>query len=190
VVKRLETGYYLADNYTKANKMPALTNTKGFTDKQEKFCQEYLIDMNATQAAIRAGFSKKTANEQGSQLLAKLSIKKRIQELADQNAAAAEVTPALVLTVIKETMHRCSQDVRPVIVKGVQAKELDGEGNEHPVYRFDSTGVYRGAELLGRYLTLFTDKTELTGAGGQPIKVISSDASPEEAARLYKEMFR
>lgn len=51
------------------------------TDKQERFCEEYMIDLNATQAAIRAGYSPKTANEQGSQLLAKLSIQNRIAQL-------------------------------------------------------------------------------------------------------------
>jgi phage terminase small subunit len=54
------------------------------TDKQEMFCKEYLIDLNATQAAIRAGYSKKTANEQGSQNLVKLSIQKRIAELKEE----------------------------------------------------------------------------------------------------------
>ena len=47
-------------------------------EKQRRFVDEYLIDLNATQAAIRAGYSVKTANEQGSQLLAKLSIQSEI----------------------------------------------------------------------------------------------------------------
>lgn len=47
----------------------------------ELFCKEYIIDLNATQAAIRAGYSPKTANEQGSQNLAKVSIQERIEEL-------------------------------------------------------------------------------------------------------------
>jgi phage terminase small subunit len=51
------------------------------TDKQERFCQEYMIDLNATQAAIRAGYSEESANEQGSQNLAKLSIQDRLAEL-------------------------------------------------------------------------------------------------------------
>lgn len=51
------------------------------TAKQEKFCNEYLIDLNATQAAIRAGYSEKTAKEQGCQNLTKLNISARIAEL-------------------------------------------------------------------------------------------------------------
>lgn len=49
--------------------------------KQRRFCEEYLIDLNGTQAAIRAGYSERTANEQAAQLLAKLSIKDYIKEL-------------------------------------------------------------------------------------------------------------
>ena len=54
------------------------------TDKQERFCQEYLKDANATQAAIRAGYSEKTANEQGARMLAKVSIKERLKELRSE----------------------------------------------------------------------------------------------------------
>jgi phage terminase small subunit len=151
--------------------MPVFTSTKGFTDKMERFCQEYLIDLNATQAATRAGYSRRTANEQGSQLLAKLSIKQRIEELAKLNAIAAEVTPALVLSTINEAMQRC-------------------KGDEQSGSKFDARGVFRGAELLGRYLSLFTDKTEHTGVVSQKIQIIPPDASPEKAAQVYREIFR
>ena len=51
------------------------------TNKQQAFCEEYLIDLNGTQAAIRAGYSEKTANRIASQLLSKLDIQSAIQEL-------------------------------------------------------------------------------------------------------------
>ncbi|EPJ4017660.1 TPA: terminase small subunit [Klebsiella pneumoniae] len=51
------------------------------TDKQEMFCREYLIDLNATQAAIRAGYSVKTANRIAAKLLSKVDIQNRIAEL-------------------------------------------------------------------------------------------------------------
>lgn len=168
--------------------MTVLTTEKGFTDKMERFCQEYLIDLNATQAAIRAGYSENTANVQGSQLLAKLSIRKRIKELAELNAIAAGITPASVLTTIKETMDRCSQERIPVLSKGIQVKVLDETGKEKPVYKTDSQGVYRGAELLGRYLSLFTDKKEIT-ASVDCTPRITADMSSEEAARAYRELF-
>ena len=71
------------------------------TDKQEMFCKEYLIDLNATQAAIRAGYSKKTANEQGSQNLVKLSIQNRIAELKEQRAKRIEIDSDGVLKELK-----------------------------------------------------------------------------------------
>lgn len=54
------------------------------TDKQDMFCREYLIDLNATQAAIRAGYSVRTANRIAAQNLSKLDIQNRIAELKAQ----------------------------------------------------------------------------------------------------------
>ena len=52
-----------------------------FTPKQQKFCEEYLIDLNATQAAIRAGYSEDTANQQGPRLLVNVGVQAEIQRL-------------------------------------------------------------------------------------------------------------
>lgn len=60
------------------------------TDKQQRFCEEYLIDLNATQAAIRAGYSEKTANEQGAQNLVKLSS--YISELKAEKSKELNIT--------------------------------------------------------------------------------------------------
>lgn len=67
------------------------------SDKQRLFCQEYLIDLNATQSAIRAGYSPKTANEQGAQHLAKLSIQEYIQELMAKRSEETGITAKRVL---------------------------------------------------------------------------------------------
>ena len=60
--------------------------------KQAKFCQEYVIDSNGAQAAIRAGYSPKTAREQASRLLTKVHVRKRIEELHAQSQKRMEVT--------------------------------------------------------------------------------------------------
>lgn len=65
--------------------------------KQEMFCREYLIDLNATQAAIRAGYSAKTANVKGAQLLAIVSIQSRIAELLEARAKQVSADAAYVL---------------------------------------------------------------------------------------------
>lgn len=67
-------------------------NKYDLTDKQVKFCQEYIIDHNGTQACIRAGYSKKSANEQASQHLAKLNIQNYITDLKNNTANKAGIT--------------------------------------------------------------------------------------------------
>jgi phage terminase small subunit len=66
----------------------------GLTPKQERFVLEYLVDLNATQAAMRAGYSKKTAQEQSSRLLSNVmvseAIAKGMQALAKQTGVTAE----------------------------------------------------------------------------------------------------
>lgn len=67
------------------------------TPKQEAFINEYLIDKNATQAAIRAGYSPRTANEQGARLLANVSVRLRVDELLARASEKAGLTAELVL---------------------------------------------------------------------------------------------
>jgi phage terminase small subunit len=65
---------------------------KELTDKQEAFCREYVVDFNGTQAAIRAGYSEKTANEQAARLLANVSISNRVKELREEHSEQLEIT--------------------------------------------------------------------------------------------------
>ena len=62
------------------------------TDKQKRFCKEYLIDLNATQAAIRAGYSEKTANSIASENLAKPDIQNFIKELQNNKSSDLNIT--------------------------------------------------------------------------------------------------
>ena len=95
------------------------------TDKQEMFCKEYLIDLNATQAAIRAGYSKKTANEQGSQNLVKLSIQKRIAELKEERSKRIEIDSDGVLKELKNWAEGDYTELMLLTAK--QIKELSPE---------------------------------------------------------------
>lgn len=67
------------------------------TDKQRRFCEEYLIDFNATQAAIRAGYSEKTAKSQGQRLLTNVDISAYIQKCRDQLSDKTEITAERVI---------------------------------------------------------------------------------------------
>jgi phage terminase small subunit len=125
---------------------------KKLTAKQEMFCKEYLIDLNATQAAIRAGYSEKTAVVIGCENLIKPNIAQCIQELFNERAEKVEISAEYVITSIKSVAERCMQ-AEQVMVQG----EPTGE------YKFDAAGANKSLELLGRHLKLFTDKVELGG---------------------------
>lgn len=67
------------------------------TAKQEAFCREYIIDLNGTQAAIRAGYSEKTAQQQAARLLLNVLVQKRISELKDKRNERTEINSDYVL---------------------------------------------------------------------------------------------
>jgi len=126
------------------------------TPKQEMFCKEYLIDLNATQAAIRAGYSKKTAKTIGGQNLSKLIIAQRIQVLFNKRAERVEIDGDWVLKKLQKVAERCMQE-EAVMVKGDNGMEPTGE------FKFDSSGANKSLELIGKHHKLFTDKLEIDG---------------------------
>ncbi len=86
---------------------------ENMTPKQTRFVAEYLLDHNATQAAIRAGYSEKTANEIGAQNLAKLSIAAAIAEGEAKFAEKHEITQDWLITEFQEN-HRLAREHGPV----------------------------------------------------------------------------
>jgi phage terminase small subunit len=118
------------------------------TPKQQRFVEEYLIDLNATQAAIRAGYSKKNADKIGSQLLGKTRVAASIRDAQEKRTRRTEITADYVLTTIRET---------------VEALLNDREKN--------AANIFKGSELLGKHIKLFTDKHEITGADSGPIQI-------------------
>lgn len=79
------------------------------TPKQEAFVREYLIDLNATQAAIRAGYSPKTANEQGARLLANVSIAAAVAQAKNERAQKCDIDALWVLREAKSTYEAARQ---------------------------------------------------------------------------------
>lgn len=128
----------------------------GMTPKQRRFADEYLVDHVATQAAIRAGYSKRSAHAQGHDLLKKPEIRAYIEAKEAEIAEQCAVDAGYVLSALQETLERCLQR-KPVMVFNrekrsmEQATDENGEG----VWQFDSTGANRSAELLGRHLGVF-----------------------------------
>ena len=80
-------------------------STKGLNDKQAMFCLEYIVGFNATQAAIRAGYSKKTAGAQGHDLLKKPEIQKEIVANVAERAERTKVDADWVLLKAKESFE-------------------------------------------------------------------------------------
>lgn len=139
------------------------------TDKQQAFVNEYLIDLNATQAAIRAGYSEKTANPQGNRLLANVSVADAIAKAKADRSSRTEISQDYVIKTIVETIERCSQ-ARPVYDKSGELVMMETPNGElAPVYKYDATNVLKGAELLGRHLVMFKDKVEHTGKDGEAL---------------------
>lgn len=141
------------------------------TPKQKMFVAEYLTDLNATQAATRAGYSARTANEQGARLLANVSVQSAIQEAMDLRSRRTAITQDYVLTGIQQLVERC-----------IQAEAVtDREGNETGEYRFEAFAALKGYELLGKHLKLFTDKVEHSDA---PITLEHSVPRPAKSATI------
>jgi phage terminase small subunit len=131
------------------------------TPKQERFVQEYLIDLNATQAAIRAGYSVKTAYTIGQKLTKKdEAVKEAIAAAVEERRKKSEITAEYVLTNLKEVVERCLQRAPVVTMKGGQV--TDEEGRD--VWEFNAPGANKALELLGRHLGMFVNRTELSGS--------------------------
>lgn len=150
-------------------------SSKPLNEQQEKFCLEFMKDLNRTQAAIRAGYAKDSARMQGSRLMTYDNVAARIEELCQERAERTKIDADYVLTTIRDTVERCRQ-AEPVMEFDHDSKTMIETGE----YKFEHSGVLKGCELLGKHLKLFTDKTELSGPGGKPIEVKHSTLTDEQ----------
>lgn len=140
------------------------------TEKQKRFCDFYIETGNATQAAIKAGYSKKTANRIATENLSKLVIKQYIDErLAElKNERTADAQEVLeYLTAVMRGKHK--EKTLIGVGEGVQAVvDIDVSEKDR----------LKAAELLGKRHALFTDKVDLQ-TGDIVIKVGEWDADEE-----------
>lgn len=152
--------------------------------RRTRFVKEYLLDQNATRAAIAAGYSEKTARSQGHRLLTKDDIKSQIET---ENAKVNAKLDVTVERIKKELARLAYCDVRSFFNPDGSAKaitELDedsaraiagfemaelftGTGEERAtagyIKKFKLTDKVRALEQLGRHLKMFTDRVELSG---------------------------
>lgn len=165
-----------------------MAKTAKLTEKQQRFVDEYLIDLNATQAAIRAGYSVKTANEQGSQNLAKLSIQQAIAEQMaerskrtgiNQDRVVLELAKiALVkMTDIVDSQGRIKSDASPddlACIESVKYKESESDTGSSVEREVKIASKLKALELLGKHLGMWNDKLDVNIT--QPIVITGEDA--------------
>lgn len=136
------------------------------SEKHELFVMEYLKDLNATQAAIRAGYSEKTAKQQGSRLLTNADIRARIDELMERRKEKLDIDSDWVIARLIE-VSEMSLRAKPVMKWDYEERRLVETGE----YQFDSNGANRALELIGKHLGMFKDKIEHSGDVG--VKIIN-----------------
>ena len=163
-------------------------------DKQEAFCREYLIDLNATQAAIRAGYSEKTATVIGSENLAKPNIQARLQELMSERNRRTESEADYVLRRLKEIDSLDIIDIlndeltafKPlsewpkswrISISGIDIQTIVmSDGSEEPMERLvkkikwpDKT---KNLELIGKHVDVKAwDKEQVATENDKPITI-------------------
>jgi phage terminase small subunit len=161
------------------------------TPKQARFVQEYLVDLNATQAAIRAGYSKKTAEQLGHQLLQKTSVSEAIAKaqakLSDKNDDLVQrlIDELKIIAFSDIANHtRIDPDTGAICAKGFdemppgasralqsidenRAIKEDADGNKVTVYdkvNFRMWDKLKAIDLLGKHLGMFKERIEHSGS--------------------------
>lgn len=132
------------------------------TDKQQTFVNEYLVDLNATQAALRAGYSEKTSYSIGQENLKKPEIAEAIEKGMDKRSKRTDITADKVLEAIAAIGFSTSEDIKV---------------NER----------LKGLELLGKHLVLFSDKVVHEGEMTQYLKVsvVADKEMDDELEKAY-----
>ena len=148
------------------------------TPKQQVFATEYLIDLNATQAAIRAGYSKRTAESQASRLLRNVKVREIIQELADKRAERTQITSDKVLEEIAKVAFSNIADYIEIQKDGTARVDLSkltrdqgaalssvtvDETREGRRIKINMGDKLKALDQLGKHLKLFTDRVEHGG---------------------------
>ncbi|OXT78550.1 terminase small subunit [Pseudomonas aeruginosa] len=177
------------------------------TAKQRLFVDEYLIDLNATQAAIRAGYSTRRAAEIGSQNLRKPEIAAAIHQAMQARASRTEIDADYVLRRMVEIDQMDVLDImsdemqlKPVsqwpkvwrqYLSGFDLAEMfEGRGDDREMVgllkKIKWPDKVKNLELLGRHFGMFTDNVALSGKGGAPLLV--GAVSDEQLERLAKKI--
>lgn len=148
------------------------------TPKQKLFCDEYLVDLNATEAAKRAGYSEKTAYSQGQRLLKNVEVQKYLQNRMKDREKRTEITQDMVLEELSKIAFANATDYVEVIDKESYKCVIIKATKDIPKDKLAAiSSIKQGAngievklhdkvkalEDIGRHLGMFKDKVELSG---------------------------
>lgn len=158
---------------------------ENLTPKQQAFVDEYLIDLNATQAALRAGYSEDTAGAIGRENLQKPTVKAAITAALAVRAQKTKLSAEYVITSLLEVAERCMERAPVMVRRGREMVQMVDEEGRH-VWLFDSRGANRALELLGKNLKLFTDKIEHSGELG--LRSMKTEELEAKAIELAKKL--
>jgi phage terminase small subunit len=156
--------------------------------KQQLFCQEFVVDMNATQAALRAGYSKNGARNQGSRLLANEGIRSEISRLVCERAERTSITVDMVISELAKIAFGSIGDLVnwdsstvTLIEKGLIPKDAIAAISEISetvtaggtvTTKVSRESKVKCLELLGKYLSMFTDRHIHEGNKDAPILIL------------------
>lgn len=163
------------------------------TDKQQRFVDEYLIDLNATQAAIRAGYSAKTADQQGSRMLANVKVKQAVAEKQAQRSKRTGVNQDRVvlelakvafakMTDIVDSKGRIKEDASLddlACIESIKYKESDNEYGGSVEREVKIASKLKALELLGKHLGMWSDKFNVTVEKSEKLDDIISQLGGE-----------
>lgn len=172
----------------------------GLTNKQQVFLNEYLTDFNATQAAIRAGYSKRSATQIGQRLLLKDDISAEIQRfIAEKAMKPAEILEKLAdiaradmgdfldvsSMAFQVNLSKAKEEGKLKFIKRIKQKTTTickdgGEDVEQNQIDFELLDQLRALELLGRANGLFVDRHEVKASGPVEIIIKRVDAKPAD----------
>ena len=156
------------------------------TKKQKRFVEEYLIDLNATQAAIRAGYSPDSAGDIGCENLKKPDIRACIDKamaersrrigvnqdrVIEELAKLAFVNPANVINFDEATVKLGASDDDLAYIQSVKVKTVSGEKSDTTEREVRLCDKKAALELLGKHLGMFKDKVEVSGLGEEMSKL-------------------
>lgn len=157
-------------------------------EKQQLFVDEYLIDLNGTQAAIRAGYSAKTANEQASRMLANVSIQQAISEKmaerskrtgVNQDRVVQELAKIafLKMTDVVDRNGKIRDDASEddlSCIESIKYKHSDTDTGSSTEREVKTASKLKALELLGKHLGMWNDKLDVNIT--QPIVISGADA--------------